>query len=244
MLQRAPPAQACCSVIWLRVNVPVLHHDRQALGHGRHGDGDCRQKHLGEALPACHPEHQGQQREAHDGDTDPASEIPKTLLERREGAVDRTDLACNRAQLGMRPGRDHDPAAAAGGDGGTGERNVAALRERDQAVVWQRLDLLGHRKRLAREQCLVDLQRGPLDQTQIRGDEISTGETDDVAGNQRLTRHLRALPGAFDRGPWGQQLHQRGDGVLGAILLQEADPGVEHQHDPDHDRVLPVPDRE
>ena len=107
-----------------------------------------------------------------------------------------------------------------------------------------RLDRLQHRRALARQRRLLDLERRGDDQAAVRRDLVARLEGDDVAGHELLGRDVRALAAAADVRLDQQHLLERGDALGGLALLVQAEDRVEHGQADDHDAGRPLLQRD
>ena len=113
-------------------------------------------------------------------------------------------------------------------------RHVDAIAER-RTLRGHRVDHLRHRRALAREAGLLDLERRGDQDPAVGGHLVAGLEPDDVAGDQLLGRDLDALAVAPHVRRHDQHLAQRGDALGGLALLVQAHHRVEDGQ-PDHDQ--------
>ncbi|WVZ73285.1 hypothetical protein U9M48_021611 [Paspalum notatum var. saurae] len=100
--------------------------------------------------------------------------------------------------------------------------------------------VLVHGQRLPRERGLVDLERVPLQQPGVGGDDVTELDADDVPGDEDGGVLLLPLAVPEDLGLGREARHEGGGGVAGVVLLDEADGGVDEEEGDDADEVLPV----
>jgi hypothetical protein len=220
------------------------HHDRETLGNRRNGDGDGGEKHLSHRLAAREARGEGHRAESDDGPGHPLPEPGHAVLERRFDALGLVDLLRDLAHPGACAGGHHEATPPAAGDRRSGERHVPALGDRQRALMGDRLGDLPDGHGFAREHRLVALEPGGLDEAQVGRHDVARLEEDDVAWDDLCTLELGSLPAAQHGRPGRDHPHERSDRILGAVLLHESDHGIQHEHEADDERVLPVRDRQ
>ena len=94
-------------------------------------------------------------------------------------------------------------------------------------------DALGDRRRLARQQRLVDLEPVSVQHTRVGGDTVALTDPQEIARDDLAGRDgaLTAVPN--DRGDALERGAQSEDSTLRAQLLREAERGVEDDDEPD-----------
>ena len=113
----------------------------------------------------------------------------------------------------------------------------------DRAGISVVADLLVHRKRFPGQGRLIDAEIGALDQLHVGGNDIAEFYQHDVARNQQP--RLDVLPDAvaLDARLERQALLEQRDGVVGLVFLEEANAGVDEQHDQNNDEIGPMLER-
>jgi hypothetical protein len=206
------------------------HGDRE---HGGHGDGDAADEQDEEVVDAVAVravldrvhDNDLDQHAGSDGDDAEVADGREHLLEVADvvGAVDEVRRL---AEEGAHAGGDDDGLDLPLLDGGAREDLLPRV--------------LVHGERLTGERRLVDLERVPLEQPRVGGDDVAELDADDVTGHQ--DRRVLLLPPAVPQqlGLGRQPGHERRRGVPGVGLLDVADGGVDEEQRDDADEVLPV----
>ena len=207
--------------------------DREADRDEEHVLGRLAPGHPGDEDDRAHHEGRGGQATAEHG---------QAMLQ--GGVLDgvHTEQLADLAELGGHPGRHDDAARPAEGRGGALERHVVAVGHPRALRSGERVGGLHRGLRLACERRLVDVQAADVDQSEVSGDHVAGGEVHEITRHEVPRRHVERLAVAHDLGGAGRHLLERGHGLLGAVLLHEADDGVEHDDHGDDDRVLHVAD--
>ena len=140
------------------------------------------------------------------------------------------------------PVADGDHRAGTPGDLRVHERHVHAVAER--GVSGDYLDLLGHRRALAGERRLVDLERRRAHDAAVRRDEVTGLDIDDVPGDDLLHGDLGQLAASPDLGLDDHHLLERGNAGGGLALLVQAHRRVQQGQQDEHDARGHLPRQE
>ncbi len=178
-------------------------------------------------------EHGSRAGERHQGDL--ARELVHLADQRRAQLDDIAEQRADPAELGGGPGADGDARPAAGGDEGARERHRVPVAQR--RVGRHGGGVLVDRDRFPGQRRLVELQAARADQAQVGRHAVARLQQDDVARHDGLGRNGGAAAVAEHRGTWVDHAADRGQGVLGPALLDEADDGVDQDHRQDDRRV-------
>ena len=141
------------------------------------------------------------------------------------------------AECRARPGLHHHGAALAAVHDRAHERAGGQI---ERGVAAPGRGRLRSRRRLARQDRLVALEAIRREQPQVRGHDVSHPEAHDVAGHERDDVDLLRLPVALDEGGAADLRVERLDRLLGAVLVDEAEPdaqGDDRQDDPGRRRL-------
>ena len=133
-------------------------------------------------------------------DRDQHGQLVELLGERRLLLLDAAQHPRDVADLGRHPGRRDDHLAAPARHGRVHVRHVDAVAERD-VVAGTGVDRLRHRRALAGEPGLLDLERRRHEQAAVGRDLVAGLEPDDVAGHELLRRDLGQLAARGGRAP-------------------------------------------
>ena len=95
-------------------------------------------------------------------------------------------------------------------------------------------------QRLTGQRRLVDLNRVPLEQSRVGGDDVTQAQPDDVARDELSRRGIDPLAVAQHTGLDRELGLQGVDGLAGLVLFPEPDAGVGEQQDQNDDEVGPV----
>ena len=106
----------------------------------------------------------------------------------------------------------------------------------------QRPRVLVDRLGLAGERRLARAQRRRVEEARVGGDEVAALEQEDVATHHLGRGHHDGVAVAHDARPRRRQAGERRDRALGAVLLEEADQGVQDDDGEDGDAVDPLAD--
>ena len=174
-----------------------------------------------------------------------ASQRPSSPRRRCSGVVwsatlleELGDAADGRAHAG----RHDDAAGAPGGHGRAAEGHVEHVARRGGLHVRQGGGDLGDGLRFTGQGRLVDAQRGRLHETQVGGDDVALLEEEDVARHDIPGGHELRLVVPDDARLRAGHALERIHGLLGPVLLDEADDAVEDDDGQDDGRVLGVAD--
>jgi hypothetical protein len=140
------------------------------------------------------------------------------------------------AELGACARSHYVSPTPAAGDDTSGISHVHAVSER-QILPFQRRGFFCHGNRLARQQRFVDHERRRGDQTKIGWDANAGFQEDKISRHQFTALHLAFAAAADHPRVRRDQLHKRAHGVLGTMLLHEADDRVEREHRSDHSGI-------
>ena len=203
------------------------HHSREPGRDGGDRQADPDEEELVEVVAANEPDDDDERQR----DTCQRREQERQLVElARERGLLLLDLAQHPrdvAHLGRHARvRDHHLAPAPG-DGRVHVGHVEAVTQRDVAAG-HRLDLLQHRRALAGQGGLLDLERRGHEQASVRRDLVPGLEVDDVPRHDLLRGDVDQLAAAAGMGLDDQHLLERGDALGGLALLIEAEDRVEH----------------
>jgi hypothetical protein len=212
-------------------------HGGQACGHDGDGDRDGGQQQVADLVPAQNADPKDERR---DPGPDQGQHHPQLVQPALEGGTLRADLLDqpgDAAQLGVHAGGDHQPAPAPGGDDRPQVGHVAPVAER-QVMAFERVRELPHRFGFARQRGFLDLQVDRFQQAQVRRDQDPRLELDDIAGDELAGGKLAQF--SIPDGPdlWHGHLLERGDGLPGAVLLNESQHGVQDDDGQDGDRIF------
>ena len=158
------------------------------------------------------------------------------LLERGLLVLNSLEQPSDLAEFGAHAGSDDHSSAAAVGDEGTHIAHILAVAQGHLGLL-DRGGVLLNRLRLAGECGLLDAQIDTLDHAHVGGDEVACLQGDYVAGDQVAGRDLLELAIAEGAHVGDGEFLERGDGLLGAVLLEEAEDGKEHNNGEDGPRL-------
>ena len=96
--------------------------------------------------------------------------------------------------------------------------------------------MLADRLALAGQRALHHAQRGGLDEPAVGRDSVARLEQHDVAGDELFGADSVSIAVAHDGRSRCRELLERLEGLLGAVLLHEAEHAVEQQDREDRDR--------
>jgi hypothetical protein len=218
------------------------HHRRQPLGNGSHGQGDGCHDGLHQRIAAQNTEHENQ---AHNNAGDEGQALAQRIelhLQRSGAFLRRVQQAADAAHLGAHAGGGHNQFQAATCNDGVHEHHVDAFGQRMLAGR-QRPGVLAYGMGFAGQRRLGHFGVVRHQHAAIGGNPVARLEQHEVARHQFLGGNFQNPSAAPHPGVLRQHLLQRGQRRLGAVLLIEAQRGVEHHHDQDHHRVLEVADR-
>ncbi len=213
--------------------------DRQHLRRqpDRHGDGERQRLQAPAAQRRVGHQHQ-RRGEQHEPDQRPGDAVHRPV----EGA--RLLRAAVRVpgvgEPGARAGRGDDGPRAAGGDAAALEAQLRLLEHAALGRARGVVGVLGDGHRLARERGLVHREPARPQQPQVRRDQFTRAEADDVPRYQFFHGHLAGrgrrvpVPPAQHRGGGGDQLAQSGRGPVGAVLPGRAQHAAHHDQQEDH----------
>ncbi len=178
----------------------------------------------------------------HAGDHGQALAQPVELALQRGGlALGGAEHVGHRAHLGAHAGGGDLHLGPAPGDDGVHVGHAVAVAERP--ALGDAARLLGHRRGLAGEGGLVDLEAEGGEDPTVGRHPVAGLEQDHVAGHQGLGLDLDGAPVAPDPGRGHEHRAQGVEALLGLGLLHEPEHGVEQQHHGDDRGVLQVADR-
>ena len=189
---------------------------------------------LGQAV-----DHEDKRGHHHDETEHQPGKPGDALVEAREHPL-LGNFTRHKAEGGARAGEHDDAAADAADDGAAHEADVGEIKRRFRGSGMGGSDLL-ERHRLAGECRLVEEEILRRDQPEVGGDHVARRQQDDVAGHELLDRHvdvimrLGACLPAHGRGYRHHPLQLVG-GIVGTMLLDEAQRDAQNHHDGDHDR--------
>ena len=106
----------------------------------------------------------------------------------------------------------------------------------------RRRDGLLGRRRLARKDGLVTLEAVHLQQPQVGGHDVAEAQTDDIAGHELDDVDLLQAPVALHKSRAADLRVERLDGLLGAVLVDEAEHDADAEDGDDDARLSGVPD--
>src|SRR4029453_4922081 len=133
-----------------------------------------------------------------------------------------------------------DAASASAGNGGPHEGAGGEVEGRFARGGWMRL--LRRRGSLAREYGFLALEPAPLEQPQVGRDGVAPAEPGHVAGNELGRVGLMETSVALDEAPPPDLRVQLLDRLLGAVLVEEAEPDAEGDDNEGDRRLDPVAD--
>ncbi len=207
---------------------------QQALGDVADDESDREDDRLGDGEASRdHRERHERGSHHHRDRRDEPGNLPHVVLERALLALDPLRQCRDAAQLGLHARGEHQRSGLPTGAARTGEDEISCLQQRDVRVR----DLRGsqHRHRLAGERRCVDLDR-PREESGIRRDPLPLFDQQDVTGDQPGSLDGLLLAVAENLRVRREILLERLDRALGLSLLEEREPGVQHDHDDDRDR--------
>ena len=209
---------------------------RQTLGNDRNGDTDRRQDEISSrfARDGAHDD-DGERHEDADECQLLADDVEPTL-QRGLLRLDALQQAGDVTELGLHSGRDHHALAAPGAHLRAGVRHADPVAE-GQAVAIDRVHLLVDRLGLPGECRLLDSQTGGLDEAHVGRHHRPCVEVDDVARHQLGDRNRRHESAASDARRRNRHPAKCRDGLLGAVLLEEAERGEQHDDRTDRSRL-------
>jgi hypothetical protein len=177
-----------------------------------------------------------QRRDGEDQQRDALADDLQLPLQGRRLRLLRLEQVRDAAHLRRLTGLGDDERPSADGDVRAREHHVGPVTERDLGVL-ERLSVLVRGYALARQRRLVDAKRRGRHESAVRRYAVARGEQDDVAGHELDSGELLLPPVAnVGRGRCGHRA-QRLHGLLGAVLLREAEDAVEQQDRHDRDGV-------
>jgi hypothetical protein len=208
----------------------------QTLRNGGHGEAHRQQQHL-RRLPAAQPldeSDRGDERQAHEQQH--AAERVEATLERRGSRLDAAEHRSDASDLGTHARRGDERPPLAGGEQGAHVDHVRPVPEvglRRQPRRGVLVDGLG----FAGERGLLRAQAVRVQESRVRGRLVARLELDDVAGNELADVDPRDRPVAKDARGRPGEVSERAHGARGALLLGEAEEGIEDHDREDRDRV-------
>ena len=197
----------------------------ETFGDCRDGEAHGREEELEGRQPACDAEDEHQHDDRRACPEQAAGDLVEAPLERRVAARRRLEQAGDATDLGLHAGGDDDGPPGPARHAGAEEHHAAAVGERclDAAHRGVLLDRFG----LAGQRCLVGPQHGRVNQPRIGRNQISRVDEEQVAAYDVTTRDDFCPSVAdYSRTRCGHS-RERGDRLLGAVLLEEPDDGVE-----------------
>jgi hypothetical protein len=152
------------------------------------------------------------------------------------------------AELRAHTDGKHERSPLAGDDGGASKKDVAGI---DQMLQIARPGVAGQGNRLTGDGGIVHPHAERLHQSAVRRHVVALFEQYDIAGNELLGVHFHYAAAPQDLDLLWQQLLQRGQGALGAVLLPEREDGADDDDGDDGlahlrhalTRVLPIADK-
>ncbi len=102
-------------------------------------------------------------------------------------------------------------------------------------------DGLVDRQRLAGQGRLINAQIFTLDQLDIRRNDISETQENNITGHQLGRRNTAPDPVAQDSRLERQFFLERGNGIVGLEFFPESDAGIDQEHDGDDREIFPMP---
>ena len=210
-----------------------------AFGDGGHGDGDGGHEIFQQrAFLEKDAEQEDERRHGDDEGGDDAPEHRQRPFERglRRGRFG--EHAGDLADLGMLP-RLHDERLRlpANDEGRRVQHTGAVCHRRPFRARGRRL---GRPFRLAREGRFVAAQLLALQDAAVGGDDVAFFQKDDVAGDQRRAFEQHVFAAAHRLGAAYGEAAQLFDGVVGAVLLDETDKGIQEDDEEQDARVRKV----
>ncbi len=133
------------------------------------------------------------------------------------------------AKVGVRPGGIDDGVNLTLADDGTGVDSAAGLR--------------GDWQRFASQGGLIHLDRVAVEQTRIRGNDVTQTETDYVAGYHLARLGILPLAIPLDFGLDRQTGFQGGNGIPRLVFFPESNQSVGAQQQKNHEEIEPVTDK-
>ena len=162
----------------------------QAGRDRRDREADPDQEELVEVVAADQPEDDDERQRGAGHDRDQHGQLVELARERRLLLLDAAQHPGDLADLGRHAGRGDDHLAAAARHGRVHVGHVEAVAERD-VVARHRVDRLQHRRALAGQRRLLDLERRGDEQAPVGRDLVAGLEGDDVARARAPRRGCR-----------------------------------------------------
>ncbi len=211
----------------------------QAFRYGGHGQAHRGQEHVDE-LAAVQPFQQEHQPHQHEADHhDPFAELLEFPLQGRDLVGYLLHQPGDLAQFGVHPGIGHDGPGLARRHRSAQVDHVGAVGQ-GQVGPFQGLDVLGHRCGFAGQAGLLHAEVGAGPHHPAVGRDAVPGlDLRQVAGHQLGGRHGAVLPAADHLGHRAGKLFQCGQGLLGAVFLDEPQHGVDDDDGDDGQGVDP-----
>ena len=216
-------------------------HGRQRLGHDGDGERRAEEQHVQERFAAEQAEADDDDHENERRSRQQHSDPVEAQLQRGLAPLDRLQHPCDGAELGLHSGGDDDAATLAVRDGRSGVDHVRAVAEL-QLLTDEGGGLLLHRKRLAGQCRLLDLEGDDFAQARIRRRPVARAQQNDVARHELARRDVVFLPVPHHRSVRRRQLPERLDRPFGAVLLHESQHGREDDDDGDDHGFRRVPE--
>ncbi len=205
----------------------------EPLGHGGHGQAHAQQQHIHQRPQVAHAAHHYDSDAHHHGDDDhhdaeQPPHAPELALQRGRLLLGILKRVGDLADLSAGAGGRHHGAATARGHGGAAKKHIAAVAQR--RLVVERRAVLAHAGALAGEGRLGHAHGDRLEHAGIGGQRVALLDQQQVARHQLGGHDLLLSPVAQHTGVGRGEGAQRGNRLLGAILLHKAEHAVE-QHD-------------
>ena len=141
------------------------------------------------------------------------------------------------SHLGVHPRFRHHGYSAAIDNGAAHVRHVAPVAQRHGTVGDDLIRLFHNGYGFSGERRFVKLERGALDDPDVRGDRVARLQMDDVSGDKILALNVDEFAVTHHLGGGGGHLLQSFDGLLSFALLDHAENRVQHHDKEDDEHV-------
>ena len=185
---------------------------RRLLGDRGDRRRDARDQVRPDRIAASEPGADGDRDEPDRHDQQDPDEPSELALQRRPAALGRCQPAGDAAELGRRPGRDHDPLTATTDDRRPRERERSALGQGGPRFI--RLGRGELRDRFPGQDAAIDEEPCRRCDPQVRGHDLARAQQHDVARDQVRGRDVGDDPIAADTSLRGGGVAERGEGAL------------------------------
>ena len=221
------------------------HHGGKALGNGghrqRHGDHEGVEDHIRRERTGAQQLHAEDQHADHQHQLgEDAGKLGQLALKRRLPLLRVGQRIGDLAHLGVHTGMGDHHTATAIDHSGAHIDHVAAVTQRDILRLCpqvQKIHQLGDRDRLAGEGGLLHLHAGALQHAAVRRDGVARLQQHDITYCQILAANGNLFPVTQHLAGGGGHLLQRLDGFFRLALLKDAQHGIDHDHEEDHDHI-------